>query len=330
MISAKALYYGNKNTIPLLQTDEREAPVGVQIFGSEPELMGQMAHKIEDRGFAFIDINMGCPVPKIVNNHEGSALMKQPELAGRIVSEVKRAVSLPVTVKFRLGFDEEHRERRGVREGSRGQRRGCSGGPRQDQRAVLQRQRRTGTPSGRSKEAVRVPVIANGDVYSGADALAIREQTGLRRHHGGPGQQGQPVDFPGDSGRLLARRAAAAGAHRPREGGHAPAPRRPLRGVQGRIHGDPRDAQARRLVYDGASRLVETPPGGQSGDDPRSAGRFAAGTVPGRLRALAAGVRGAVYHTGAERNLPWNCKVPALTSILNLHYNHGLSGVSFL
>ena len=105
MISAKALYYGNKNTIPLLETDPGEAPVGVQIFGSEPELMGQMAHKIEDRGFAFVDINMGCPVPKIVNNHEGSALMKQPELAGRIVREVKKAVSLPVTVKFRLGFD---------------------------------------------------------------------------------------------------------------------------------------------------------------------------------------------------------------------------------
>jgi len=109
MISAKALYYGNKNTIPLLQIEEEEKPVGVQIFGSEPELMGQMAHKIEDRGFAYIDINMGCPVPKIVNNKEGSALMLQPELAGKIVKEVKAAVSLPVTVKIRLGFDEDHK-----------------------------------------------------------------------------------------------------------------------------------------------------------------------------------------------------------------------------
>ena len=85
MISAKALFYGNKNTLPLMQTEEEEKPIGVQIFGSEPELMGEMAHKIEDKGFSYIDINMGCPVPKIVNNKEGSALMLNPELAGRIV-----------------------------------------------------------------------------------------------------------------------------------------------------------------------------------------------------------------------------------------------------
>nr|WP_330421394.1 tRNA-dihydrouridine synthase family protein [Anaerobutyricum hallii] len=101
MISAKALFYGNKNTLPLMQTEEEEKPIGVQIFGSEPELMGEMAHKIEDKGFSYIDINMGCPVPKIVNNKEGSALMLNSELAGRIVKEVSKAVSLPVTVKFR-------------------------------------------------------------------------------------------------------------------------------------------------------------------------------------------------------------------------------------
>ena len=94
MISAKALFYGNKNTLPLMQTEEEEKPIGVQIFGSEPELMGEMAHKIEDKGFSYIDINMGCPVPKIVNNKEGSALMLNPELAGRIVKEVSKAVSL--------------------------------------------------------------------------------------------------------------------------------------------------------------------------------------------------------------------------------------------
>ena len=109
MISAKALYYGNKNTIPLLQTEKEEQPLGVQIFGSDPELMGQMAHKLEEQKFAFIDINMGCPVPKIVNNHEGSALMLQPELAGQIVKAVSEAVSLPVTVKFRLGFDDDRK-----------------------------------------------------------------------------------------------------------------------------------------------------------------------------------------------------------------------------
>ena len=108
MISAKALFYGNKNTLPLMQTEEEEKPIGVQIFGPEPELMGAMAHKIENKGFSYIDINMGCPVPKIVNNKEGSALMLNPELAGRIVKEVSKAVSLPVTVKFRKGFDDDH------------------------------------------------------------------------------------------------------------------------------------------------------------------------------------------------------------------------------
>ena len=194
MISAKALYYGNKNTIPLLETDEREAPVGVQIFGSDPELMGQMAHKIEDRGFAFIDINMGCPVPKIVNNHEGSALMKHPELAGRIVREVKRAVSLPVTVKFRLGFDEAHRNAvsfaRILEENGA------------DVLAVHGRTREQ-YYSGRAdwdairqvKEAVSVPVIANGDVFSGADAVAIREATRCDGVMVARGSKGNPWIF---------------------------------------------------------------------------------------------------------------------------------------
>lgn len=194
MISAKALYYGNKNTIPLLETDEREAPVGVQIFGSDPELMGQMAHKIEDRGFAFIDINMGCPVPKIVNNHEGSALMKHPELAGRIVREVKRAVSLPVTVKFRLGFDEAHRNAvsfaRILEENGA------------DVLAVHGRTREQ-YYSGRAdwdairqvKEAVSVPVIANGDIFCGADAVAIREATRCDGVMVARGSKGNPWVF---------------------------------------------------------------------------------------------------------------------------------------
>lgn len=194
MISAKALYYGNKNTIPLMETDERERPVGVQIFGSEPELMGQMAHKIEDRGFAFIDINMGCPVPKIVNNHEGSALMKQPELAGRIVKEVKKAVSLPVTVKFRLGFDEEHRnapEFARVLEANGADALAVHGRTREqyysgkaDWEAIRQ-----------VKESVGVPVIANGDIYSGADALAIREKTGCDGIMVARGSKGNPWIF---------------------------------------------------------------------------------------------------------------------------------------
>lgn len=194
MVSAKALYYGNKNTEPLLQFEEKEKPVGIQLFGSDPELMGAMAHKIEDRGYAFVDVNMGCPVPKIVNNHEGSALMRQPELAGRIVREIKKAVSLPVTVKFRLGFDGEHKnavefarilEENGV-----------------DALAVHGRTREQ-YYSGKAdwemirqvKESVSVPVIANGDVYSGADALAIREATGCDGIMVGRGSQGNPWIF---------------------------------------------------------------------------------------------------------------------------------------
>ncbi len=108
MVSAKAITYKNKNTFLLMETVPQERPVSLQLFGSEPELMAQIAGQIEERPFAILDINMGCPVPKVVNNGEGSALMKDPLLAGRIISAVAKAVKKPVTVKIRKGFDEEH------------------------------------------------------------------------------------------------------------------------------------------------------------------------------------------------------------------------------
>ncbi len=194
MVSAKALFYGNKNTKSLLLTEGEEQPVGVQIFGSDPGIMGEMAHKLEERGFAFVDINMGCPVPKIVNNHEGSALMLQPELAGEIVREVKAAVSLPVTVKFRLGYDKARQnavEFAAVLEENGADALAVHGRTREqyyagkaDWNAIRE-----------VKEHVRVPVIANGDIFHWEDALAIREVTGCDGIMVARGARGNPWIF---------------------------------------------------------------------------------------------------------------------------------------
>ena len=107
MISAKAIYYGNRNTEELMRYQPEEAPVAVQLFGSDPEILAAMAARIQDR-FALIDVNMGCPVPKIVKNREGSALLRDPQQVRAILSALVKAVEKPVTVKIRKGFDEEH------------------------------------------------------------------------------------------------------------------------------------------------------------------------------------------------------------------------------
>ena len=104
MVSAKAIYFKNKNTESLMEIDERERPVSLQLFGSEPDLMAEIARQIEPRNLDILDINMGCPVPKVVNNGEGSALMKNPKLVHEIVSKVSKAIQKPVTVKIRKGF----------------------------------------------------------------------------------------------------------------------------------------------------------------------------------------------------------------------------------
>lgn len=194
MISAKGLYYNNKNTGPLLMTTEEEKPIGVQLFGSDPQLLADMANKIEDRGFAFVDVNMGCPVPKIVNNGEGSALMKDPKLIGDIVSAMVKKCRLPITIKIRSGFDEEHinaPEIAHIAEVS-----GASA-------IAVHGRTRSQYYSGHAdwdvirqvKERVAIPVIGNGDINDVFDVIKMREQTGCDGFMIGRGARGNPWIF---------------------------------------------------------------------------------------------------------------------------------------
>ena len=194
MISAKGMYYNNKNTEPLLMTDEREKPVGVQIFGSEPRLMAEQAKRIEDRGFEFIDVNMGCPVPKIVNNGEGSALMKTPELIGDIVNELVNVCSLPVTIKIRAGFNEENKN--AVEVAKIAEKAGVTA-------IAVHSRTREQYYHGKAdwniikevKNAVKVRVIGNGDVASAEDYLRIKKETGCDSVMIGRAAKGNPWIF---------------------------------------------------------------------------------------------------------------------------------------
>ena len=194
MISAKGMYYNNKNTEPLLMTDDKEKPVGVQIFGSEPRLMAEQAKRIEDRGFAFIDVNMGCPVPKIVNNGEGSALMKNPKLIGDIVNELVNLCSLPITIKIRAGFNEENIN--AVEVAQIAQKAGVSA-------IAVHGRTREQYYHGRAdwdiikavKKSVKVPVIGNGDVTSAEDVIRIKKETGCDSVMIGRAAKGNPWLF---------------------------------------------------------------------------------------------------------------------------------------
>ena len=177
MISAKALFYGNKNTLPLMQTEEEEKPIGVQIFGSEPELMGEMAHKIEDKGFSYIDINMGCPAPKISSNGSGSALMKNPWLCGEIVKAVTAVTDIPVTVKIRKGWDDDSVNAVEVAKICE------SAGAAAITVHGRTRQQYYKPPVDYDiikavRESVSVPVIANGDIDSAERAKEVMDITG--------------------------------------------------------------------------------------------------------------------------------------------------------
>lgn len=194
MVSAKAIYYNNKNTEELLNIHPEEIPASLQLFGSDPEIVAQMAARIQERPFSILDFNMGCPVPKVVNNGEGSALMKNPRLAEELLTKLIRAVDKPVTVKIRKGFDDSCINAVEIAKIAES----CGVAA-----VAVHGRTRAQYYSGKAdwdiirqvKEAVKIPVIGNGDVDSPEAARAMLDSTGCDGVMIGRAAQGNPWIF---------------------------------------------------------------------------------------------------------------------------------------
>lgn len=194
MVSAKAIMHGNKNTDSLMEIHPEERPVSLQLFGADADIISEMAKRIEERPFDILDINMGCPVPKVVNNGEGSALMKNPRLVGEIVEKTVKAIKKPVTVKIRKGFDAEHVNAVEIARIAEG----CGASA-----VIVHGRTREQFYAGRAdwdiirqvKQAVGIPVIGSGDIRCPEDAAAMEKETGCDGFMIGRAARGNPWIF---------------------------------------------------------------------------------------------------------------------------------------